>query len=304
MFEKILVPLDGSELAERALKPALRVASHDRSRLFLLDVPVYSHVMVPGAAGYGLITPEESLTQSRKEAQNYLESIVQIYRRPGLAITPLVIDGDIAGTIVDAAADKEVDLIVMTTHGYSGFTRWVMGSVTERVLRSAPCPVLVVRHEKLPTQAVITLDGSRLAERALKPGLHLARSLGAQITLLRVSHEERLSRVEMGMLRLTDSELCKDLTQNAEGRVVYYLDCLAEKYSLPESAVKAVILKGQPAPNILAYLETHNTDLLIMATHGYTGLKRWVYGSVMEKVLRKADCAMLIVRPPAADLQE
>lgn len=304
MFNKILVPLDGSSLAERALEPAMAITRRQDGQVILLSVPVYKQVMVPGTAGYGLMLPDQSLALYRAEAEAYLSQIRQTHAEAGIDVKTVVIDGDVAGSIVDIAADEQVDLIVMTTHGYSGFTRWVLGSITERVLRSAPCPVLVIRHEEPLKHILITLDGSRLAEQALKPALAVARILGGRVTLLRVDYEEKLSTVEMGLLELTAAEICEEMTQDGDDRLAYYLDCVCRHVGSPGLTVETAIAVGQPAQRILDFAKENQVNLIAMATHGRTGLQRWVYGSVTEKVLRNADCAMLIVRPPKEETKD
>ena len=99
----------------------------------------------------------------------------------------MITDGDEASTILETASAENVDLIVMTTHGRTGLTRWVLGSVTERVLHDAPCPVLVMRTSTPLQKVLITLDGSVIAEYALEPGLAVARALDAQVRLLAVA---------------------------------------------------------------------------------------------------------------------
>jgi nucleotide-binding universal stress UspA family protein len=174
MFKKLLVPLDGSELAERALDPALAAARQGDGEVVLLGVPVYKHVAAPGPTGYGVVVPDQAIDLGREETEAYLSQLRQARNGRGLRLRIRVVDGDVAGSIVDTAAEEGADLIVMTTHGYSGFSRWMLGSVTERVLRGAPCPVLVIRHARPLANAVITLDGSVMAEQAIKPGLELA----------------------------------------------------------------------------------------------------------------------------------
>ena len=143
MFKKILVPVDGSELAEQALEPALTLAAANRTpdkpgQILLLRVPLFDSIMLAAHAEYGVIAPiEPSLEQARNDAQNYLQTLAERFERPHVTLTPLLIEGDVAGTIVDTAVSRNVDLIVMSTHGYSGVTRWLIGSIAEKVLRSA-----------------------------------------------------------------------------------------------------------------------------------------------------------------------
>src|SRR5690554_1203252 len=121
MFRKILVPLDGSELAERALRPAVEVAAASGAELVLLSVAVLEERVVAGADGYGLLWPDQSQERYRNELESYLNSIMQ--EKIALAVDdvrPLVLEGDAAATIVDTALVEDVDLIVMSTHGRSG----------------------------------------------------------------------------------------------------------------------------------------------------------------------------------------
>jgi nucleotide-binding universal stress UspA family protein len=301
MFHKILVPLDGSELAERALEPALALAQAAGSEIILLNVPVLEHMLVPAPAGYGLLLPEQSVELSRIEAYNYLQSIRQSWSHPDIKVTAKVIEGDEAGVIVDTADDLEVDLIVMSTHGRTGLTRWVLGSITERVLHSAPCPVLVVRSADPLTRVLITLDGSELAEKAIEPGLELARCLGSQVTLLRVVPDMDFDASDASYLDDVEDGLSRRLQEEAELDGESYLDHVVDRHNGPLPTRTALWI-GSPAQSILDYAELHDTNLIVMATHGRTGLGRWVYGSVTEKILRSGRYSMLVVRPRPDEL--
>lgn len=298
MLSKLLVPLDGSELAERSLDPALSIARRSAGQIILLSVPIYRMVLAPGTAGLGQVLPDDSLHyEGQDHAMNYLERIKEARQGPDLAIQTVVMEGDVAGNIVDLAANEEVDLIVMTTHGYSGFTRWMMGSITERVLRQAPCPVLVIRCEGAPAHVAITLDGSLLAEEALGPGLELARLFGARATLFRVEDESELGRIEKGMLDMASPGLSREVAQATSP--LHYLENIASSHRSRTLPIETVVAEGSPARAILEFVEENQVDLLVMATHGRTGIRRWVYGSVTEKCLHNTACALLVVRPPA-----
>ena len=302
MFEKILVPLDGSQLAETALEAALVIARKQSGEIILLTVPTYGQVMAPGPAGYTLMTPSQSPDILNEDAETYLDGIYRRISGPGIEVMTEVVGGDIAGNIVDMAAAEKADLIVMTNHGYSGFTRWMMGSITERVLRSAPRPVLVIRCAGLPENAVITLDGSSLSEQALVPGLNLARLLGADVTLLLIDEAKKLGDLELSLLDVAGAGLGQQIAQEDQDHSIQYLSEIVEKFSSSNQEIKILVLGGSAADSILAYVEKKPADLLIMATHGHTGLRRWVYGSVTEKCLHNSACAMLIVRPDEASL--
>jgi nucleotide-binding universal stress UspA family protein len=302
MFKKILVPLDGSELAERALPPAMTIARKAQGEIILLRVPAHQQVILPSTAGYGLPLSEETIEHDRGRVESYLSAVGEEWQEPGLTIHTQALVGDVAGTIIDTASIEDADLIVISTHGYSGIRRWMLGSIAERVLRAAPCPVMVIRDTGPIKRVMVTLDGSRLAEEALRPGLEIARVLNCTTTLFRVDQHEKLSNVELGMLEAASNVLSQEVAQANTDRVSSYLECMAEKYRSPGQDIGTTVLKGNAAESILEFIDDQQVDLVSIATHGYTGLRRWVYGSVTEKVLRKANCAMLIVRPPLETL--
>jgi len=303
MFRKILVPLDGSELAELALEFALRIAEPAEGELVLLSVSALRPVYAVDHGGYGTIVSEETLEASREELEHYLEKVHQEQVGSKCATRLLVLEGDEASTIVDTAVSEDVDLIVMSTHGRTGFTRWMLGSVTEKVLRVAPCPVLVVRSSTPICRAVITLDGSKLAEFALEPGLEVARSLGCEVTLLKVSRPVALKTEEVSRLESIEKGLGTYYRENVIAGDESYLRSLAARsHSMLGKRISFATSEGPVAQNILAFAKNLDAHLIVMATHGRTGLRRWVYGSITEKVLRTADCAMLVVRPPLDEM--
>jgi nucleotide-binding universal stress UspA family protein len=305
MFSKILVPLDGSDLAERALDPAIRLALAENGEIILLSIPYLKHMIMREKAGYGFLMPDDSLDRTHREMSDYLATLQRIKSNPNITMRSQVIEGDEAGTIVDTAIREEADLIVMSTHGRSGFSRWMMGSVTERVLRSAPCPVLVIRQAEKLFRLLIPLDGSPLAETALNPGLELAKALGARVTLLQV--QEQTLNVTAATFAQMDAVMEYASGYPSEEEVVArasaYLDNLSNVYAPEEVRVNTAVVVNSAARGILEYAEANDISLIVMATHGYTGLRRWVYGSVTEKVLRGAHCAVMIIRPPAQQLK-
>jgi len=297
MFNKILVPLDGSDLAERALDPALTLGKAGNAEVILLRVPELVHMLVPAGVGYGLLYPDQSLEYSTIQAHKYLKSLVESYDHPGILLRADVKDGDVAWAIVDMAQSEKAGLIAMSSHGYTGLTRWMYGSVAEKVLRAAPCPVLVVRSPRPLRKMLITLDGSELSERALEPAIETAGGLRMAVTLLQVLPEVNVEEVQ----RLEEFERGFGWRAQQEAReaAVEYLQRQAAAYRRPGLAIEAAVRSGAAAESILQYAETNEVDLIAMATHGRSGLARWVYGSVAEKVLRSAGRSMLIVRPPA-----
>ncbi|HSD82682.1 MAG TPA: universal stress protein, partial [Anaerolineae bacterium] len=266
--------------------PALTLSRPAGAELLLIRVPVVDTLSFAVSDAR-----QRELTQ---DAFTYLETLRKSYEPLPLNIRTQVLTGDAASAIVDTARAERSDLIIMSTHGYSGLTRWVLGSVTEKVLRSAPCPVLAVRAACEPQRVLITLDGSPLAEHAIEPGLSLARALRAEVTVLRcVPQIETDGKLDEPGRRLQE-ELLNETKE--------YLRARSEEAGRSGVALKPEVRIGSPADSILEYVETYGIDLIVMATHGRTGLKRWVYGSVTAKVLRSVGCSLLVIRPTDTEL--
>lgn len=300
----IIVPLDGSSLAECAVPVALRLVQPEDGRLILLRVPVYAEAQAPIGAEYNMFWPEirdapSNFRQVYQDAEQYLTHVAAQYEKQGVTVTARVEEGDRAGAIVDLAAETRADLIVMTTHGRTGVSRWIIGSITERVLHDAPCPVLAVRAQAdcLPEQpasgvadrVVVPLDGSELAELALAPALAIAKATGGELVLFRVGQPDA---------EATDPSIGRP-TETSEA----YLERVAAEIRQAGVNVSTVTVASSGsgpasvANAILDFAAAEGINIIAMSTHGRSGLRRWVYGSVAEKVLHNADIATLIVRP-------
>ncbi|HET7375559.1 MAG TPA: universal stress protein [Anaerolineae bacterium] len=291
-FSKILVPLDGSALSERAIEPALAIGRRSYSEIILARAPIVDLALAAA--------PDRHSDQLHTESYNYLSEIQLSYASPYVKFHSQTIEGEPANAIIQTAVEERVDLIVMSTHGYSGITRLMLGSVTEKVLRSAPCPVLAIRSTQPIRRVLIPLDGSPLAERALPLGLELADRLGGEATLLRVVERAvppnalELDWIENGLSR----RLQNDLNDEASD----YLHARLKDHTYTNCTLNSTIRIGSAADTILDFVDAHETDLVVMASHGRTGLSRIVYGSVTEKILRRAACSVMIVRSPAPEL--
>lgn len=151
MYKKILIPLDGSLLAEQALEPALVLAEKFSSKVHF--VQVITNYLVP-SYGIDYQVGETFRDVAVRTAEKYLVTVEdRISLEFDSDIESHVLEGLVAESILDYAADKEIDVIVMATHGRSGIGRWVFGSVAERVLRGSNCPVLMIRAEEKDIQA-------------------------------------------------------------------------------------------------------------------------------------------------------
>lgn len=294
MLNRILVPLDGSRLAEGALHPAVQLAGKGDGEVFLIRVPVPLPLVIPdrGFVGPEMRWPDEAMEKGHEEAAEYLRAIREKYADEGVPVRAELIGGDPASVIVGVAEQQNIDLIAMCTHGRSGVNRWILGSVTEKVLRSAPCPVLVVRTPGPFERVLVPLDGSRLSERALAPALAVAARMGSAVTLL---HSTETLGIEEAAYWQLEAFAGRDIKRAYIDKTRAYLERVAEHHARPGLTINVVQRNDPPADAIVDFATTQEIDLIAMATHGRTGLRHWVYGSVTEKVLRSGGPSMLIV---------
>lgn len=298
MFHRLLVPLDGSELAERALPMALSLLPGTGGEIILLTVPEPHPVSHASFSGYNWLYPDQAMHFSHEQALAYLADMASRCGRAGVSFRQEVIAGDPAGVIVDQAAQRGVDAIVMTTRGYSGLTRWTLGSVSEKVMRGATSPVVVVRESRPLRHILVPLDGSEHGERALPHAFWLARQNNARLTLVYVVEPfVTLMPSTLGWEHIS-MQIDETANEKLTGQAAAYMEDVATRYSTLDFEAEAAVLQGPTAETILQYAEDIGADLIAMATHGRTGLRRWVYGSVTEKVLRGIHSALLVIRVP------
>jgi nucleotide-binding universal stress UspA family protein len=305
-MKTILVPLDGSALAERVLPYArllartidarlhlLRVVSDARHERLALDDPtVRAETGVPpGATEHDSTAAWEAL---RQMAENSLAEYADRLRTAGLYVTYEVRAGAPAETIVEVAAECHARMIAMATHGYSGFARWALGSVADAVLHTAATPVLLVRgnapppkHALFIKRIVVPLDGSELARQALPSAIELADFARAEVVVVQAvtpSIEEYLS----------SAAPIADLRDNLRAQVLreYQQHVGGDR---PASVTSAVLV-GQAAQAIAEEADWRNADLIVMATHAYSGLQRLVHGSVADQLLHATTTPLLLVR--------
>ncbi len=316
-MKTILVPLDGSALAEQALPYVRPLAVLMGARVRLLNVIVddqHESLMAEGiAASYGVIDPlatqrereHRSLTTLTQHAEGYLDSHAMQLRGQGIDVEIDVRCGPAPEVIVEAAEGLDISMIAMATHGYSGLRRWALGSVTDRVVHATATPVFVVRGAKpAPVEPVtfkrimVPLDGSPLAAQALPLAADLAERARAELLLMQAveaSIEAYPSIAPLGRPDLMPSEVLHMLGARA-GEHLEEQAAMLRGRGLP---VATHVVHGHAAEAIVDEAARQSVDLLVMATHGYSGLKRWAIGSVTDKVLHAATTPLLLVRANA-----
>ncbi len=314
MFTRIFVPLDGSQRAEQALPVAARIARNTGGTVVLARVvniapDLNPYFVLPPAGPPGLAV------EVLDAAKDYLTQVARLDVLAGINPVTVVLTGLAAHELLDEIEAQKADLVVMSSHGRTGLSRWVLGSVAQHVARHAKVPVLVLR-ENLPLmgaidtaadrvlRVLISLDGSPRAE-AIIPGLgglldDLQLSGGAEVRLVYV-----IDPFELALAQLEENialEGANAYLKRVAGRL---------KAEYPKARITltwSVVVNSDVAGVLTAMAESGagiahtgipaSYDLVAMATHGRTGLARWALGSVTERVFNSITVPLLILRPP------
>jgi nucleotide-binding universal stress UspA family protein len=300
MDTKILVPLDGSPLSEQSLPYAMTLGQRLPAELLL-----FSAVSIPSDVREALekagLEPEPLFEELEIQAGEYLKALAHLLSKAELSVSHVVLRSRAADAIVEYADQMDIQLIVMASHGLSGVKRWTHGSVAEKVLQSAPVPVLLVRAKEGITRALseahpcrrvlVPLDGSKLAEQVLPTILPIATALECEVTLFRVLVVDTAGPLT-GRWYLPQNSRFETADQDARS----YLERLANHIKEQGVRVSTAIQVGPVAKSIIDYVEGHDVDLIAMCTHGRTGIARWALGSVADRLLRAGDKPILLVR--------
>jgi nucleotide-binding universal stress UspA family protein len=292
MYTTILVPLDGSPVAERALPFAQTMARATRAGLLL----VRSALLEPSTDETVLDKQAQALTEARR----YLESIVSQLRST-TRVETAVLYGEAAAAILTVVTSRKVDLVVMSSHGHSGLDRWVIGTVADRVLRRADVPVLVIPAACVAAsldgralRILVPLDGSSLAEEALESAKDLARVLHAELVLVRAI--DPMHGVSVGPTWYVSPAF---EGSSLASEVHRYLELTAARLRDQGLTVAIRCAIGPPGPTIAAAASEEHVTMIAMTPHGIVGPSRLLLGSVATTVLQEAHVPVLLVRPSA-----
>ena len=293
-LRKLLCPVDFSPGSHHALQVATRMAREAGAELVL----VHAWYVPPATFGGDYPIPVDLVQEVVDGAQRGLAAATDDATRLGAPrVTSRVLRGVPWDQIVGAAReDPAIDLIVMGTHGRSGLARVLLGSVAEQVIRHAPCSVLAARAPGgvQPFRKLLCpIDFSDDSRQALERAAELVAPGGAGIALLHVVEPA----VALGNLPMGDNTL-QAADRRASHALARWASDLEKRVSVP---VSTEIRIGRPGVQTLGVLDADPTfDLVIMGSHGRTGIRRVLLGSVAEQVLRHAACPVLIVRSPRA----
>jgi nucleotide-binding universal stress UspA family protein len=303
MYQSIVVPLDGSTAAEHALPWALSLAQQEGVALHLVRVHIPPAPVMVGAelaADMGMDSEIRSVeSKYLEDLANRLTGITTIQVRHSL------LDGTVADAIQSYAAGEKAGLIVMTTHGRGAFARFWLGSVADTVIRDSKVPTLLVRPNEEQAadltvrpfihRIIIPLDGSPLAERILEPAIKLGTAVGAEYALVLVLEgADNLEALGHKKVRLPEGWFPEATRTEAE----MYLEKVARQIGGDSKVVRtAIIQRGPAAGAILEYAKTQSHPIIALATHGRSGIKRLLLGSVADKIVRGTTMPVLVYHP-------
>ena len=289
-IERILCPTDFSDFSERAYDYGLSLARHYRAGLYLL------HVVRPVIIGY----PEYAIPDSvndfygelREHAEDQLREFAKVHAEGDVQAIVAVEEGVITESILDFARENSIDMIVMGTHGRRGFQRLTLGSVTERVLRRAGCPVLAVRrpaHDFVAPgskgepvrlgKILLCSDFSECSDKALKYGLSLATEYQSELLLAHVL--EHVPPVEQRE------------TENA--RIIHLLEGKVPEEARIRCKIRPIVRAGKAYEEIVRLAEEEQADLIVVGVRGRNVLDLALFGSTTHRVLQLGPCPVLAI---------
>ena len=324
MFRRILVPLDGSSLAEHALPLAARLAKVSGGTITLLHVSNLTMEYGPSFA-QPFMYVESMLEENTAQARLYLDDIERSPVLKDVTVHKEATSGEVAQCILDFAQSDASDLIVICSHGRTGFKRWALGSIAQKVARYSTKPVLIVNSgyttlpattaaSTHPISILVGLDGSPLAETVLLPASQLSVALNAPekgtLRLLRVvelvqSMRDEVAATINAMNEQTIAE-ARTYLQKVEQRLhsgdlaLFDLN-VSSSTAVSYDTADTLVSEAEQGEYRDDGAEQEGCTLIALATHGRGGLKRWVMGSIAERVLGSTKLPMLIVRSPEAE---
>jgi nucleotide-binding universal stress UspA family protein len=310
MYKRILVPLDGSARAEQAIPIAARIARALGDSVILLRVATAPVDTGKYSTTSGYV--EEAVDADLAGATSYLENIAESNELDGITTEVKAFIGAVAPTILSAAQSFHANIIVMCSHGYTGFKRWALGSVADKVTRHSPIPVLVLREggpvpttaEHQPVHVLVPVDGSTLSEAVLEPAAYLAAALAEATSQQGALHLLRVVDLPAsGGKFKSDAHVDTGLKEQVKHEDEAYLASLVNRLSegdlanLDLAITCSVAADPDVAEAIVKKAEQDKFDFIAIATHGRGGVQKWAMGSVAGRVLHATRLPLLIMRP-------
>jgi len=299
MFDPVLVPLDGSLLAECALPHAVAIARAFDAKVVLLRV-LEKNLASEKTQLFDLVNWQINKTG----AKLYLEKTGARLQKAGLRIETTILEGLVAESITEFAQSQGMKLIILSSHGRSGLSQWGISSVTQKIIFSAPTSMLIIRAHQPPSSELIEgqykrimvpLDGSRRAENVLPMVTLLARFHKTWIHVVHVVKTPEMAR-QMPLAR-EDVELSERIVSRNREEAIRYLDQVRLHSTLDGIDVQTHLLTSDNAAAALHELaEKEGIDMVALSAHGYSGTSQWPYGGIVNNFVLYSKVPLLIVQ--------
>ena len=299
MFETILVPLDGSLLAECVLPHVVAIARAFNAKVILLRVLEKNR-----ANGSAQLFDLLNWQIKKTEAKLYLEKISARLIKSQLRIDATVLEGLVAESITEFAQSQGVKLIILSSHGRSGVTQWGISSAAQKIILGAPTSVLIVRahqpavselKEQPYRQILVPLDGSQRAENALPLITMLARFHKSRIHILHVVKSPEMAR-HMPPAQ-EDVDLSNRIVARNQEEAIRYLEQVKSRSHLDSIDVQTHLITSDNAAAALhGLVEQEHIDMVALNAHGYSGNNQWPYGSMVINFILYGKVPLLIVQ--------
>jgi len=294
MFAPILVPLDGSLLAECVLPQVIAISQVFNSKIVLL------HVMDknPGDASAQFIDLL-NWQINKTEAKLYLERIADRLEKVGLRTTAIVLEGQVAESITEFARSQAMKLVILSSHGSSGLRPYGISSVADEITSNAPTSILIVRAREVKEQPyghiLVPLDGSWRAEYLLPMVTLLARFHNSQIQIVHVVKPPEMAR-HLPVAQ-EDIDLSNRVVARNREEALKYLEQIQSVSPLAAIDVKTHLIVSDNAPlAIHEIVDQQKIDLVALNAHGYSGNNQWPYGSMVNNFILYGKVPLLIVQ--------
>lgn len=317
MFTKIVVPLDGSNLAEEALPEAMKLAVWLDAQLLLVRIAELPHLADDTfELELELITKAETYLGEVKQT---LAGPATVFQLPPGRIQTQVALGRAASQLTELISRNKADLVIMTTHGRSGLARLAMGSVASEVIQHSTVPVVLISPDHTPKTEtenqkavqepislgrragplLVPLDGTAKGEAALELATALARQLKTSLHLFEVVEPViPVQYPEMATTFTSDLFIAEDATKSRCDTASEYLNELQQTICAKGINCAIEVRRGLPTQEITGYAREIQAALLIMATHARGRIGQVLLGSVAEEVMRKTHIPVMMVRVP------
>ncbi|MBN2462132.1 MAG: universal stress protein [Dehalococcoidia bacterium] len=287
-YRRVLVPLDGSDMAERAIPYAKTIAKSKGSEVILFTVSI------------------ASVEQLDRPMKAYLELNAKELQSQGIKASTAIAYGNVADEIVGFADKNNIDLIIISTHGYSGIKRWVLGSVARNVLYGTGVQVLLIKskapkvsHVELK-KLLLPLDGSPFAEAPFPFIEELTKGTKTEIVLTTVSEPPLVPSYGDHPINPAWKKHRDALWAETQQQASEYLEKLKARLEKQGMKIKSQVIPGdlgRVAESIMQTAQREKVDLIVMAPHGRSGVSRWVYGGVANRIVEQSAQPVLLIRP-------